>query len=297
MKNLDLQIQNFLIYLGNKGCSPYTQRNYRSCLTNFARWLKGKKITLEVIDYYRFYLVSTGMQKQTQKNYFIALRSFFTFLKRQGHEIIDKDLIDFPKVPEQEINFLTSSQVEDMLEKVVMVKKNKRKRFIRARDRAILELLFSTGLRVSELCNLDRKNVDLKTGEFTIIGKGGRSRLIFLSQRATYWLKRYLKLCKNRYTPLFVYRTNGKFRGRRMQTQAIENIVHKYALKAKIPMRVTAHLLRHAFACDLLRNGANLRLIQELLGHKSIATTQIYTHITNLELKEGYRKYHSGNFV
>ena len=296
MKNLDQQIQNFLIYLGNKGCSPSTQRTYRFRLIYFSSWLRGKPISIETINYFRFHLSSKGISKSTQNYYLVALRSFFNFIDKEGLPIISRDKIELSKVPEREISYLTSTQVKQILNEIRIVKINKKKTFTRIRDKTILELLFSTGLRVSELCSLDQEEIDLKRGEFAIVGKGGKARLIFLSDEAKYWLRKYLRLRRDGYSPLFIYSTQGKLRGRRMELQAIESMVRKYALKAKIPMRVTPHMFRHAYACDLLRNGANLRLVQELLGHKNIATTQIYTHITNLELKEGYRKYHSGNF-
>ncbi len=293
---LNLHIQKFIATLDNKGYSQCTQRNYRLRLTVFAKWLRGKKITKDSIDYFRFNLSTKGLSKSSVNTYFIAIRSFLTFMEKQNKPIFSKDRVELAKVPDRQINFLTSSQVRKMLNIIKPVKQNKKLKLIRARDRAILELLFSCGLRVSELCNLKREQINLNREEFTIIGKGGRSRLVFLSDTARFWLKKYLKLRQDKYTPLFITPKKGKVRGHQIDMARVNKIVDKYARKAEIPMKVTCHVLRHAFASDLLRNGANLRMVQELLGHKNISTTQIYTHITNVELKEGFQKYHSGNF-
>ena len=157
--------------------------------------------------------------------------------------------------------------------------------------KAILELFFSTGLRLSELCALNREQVYPDKSEFTIVGKGGKARLVFISDQAKFWLKQYLALRKDSNPALFI-RLKGK-NNERLGSRTVQRLVSERAQKAETPMNVTTHMLRHAFACDLLANGANLRLVQELLGHKNLATTQIYTHLTNLELKEGYFKFHS----
>ena len=169
------------------------------------------------------------------------------------------------------------------------------------RDKAILEVLFSTGLRVSELVSLNREHVNIKQGEFGIIGKGGRARVVFLTDSAKLWLQNYLDGRKDAYSPLFIRYSGPKAKEgltnekSRLTSRSVERMVNKYQKKAGILFRIGPHVLRHSFATDLLENGADIRSVQEMLGHKNISTTQIYTHVTNLRLKETHRKFHSGN--
>jgi site-specific recombinase XerD len=163
-----------------------------------------------------------------------------------------------------------------------------------------MELLFSTGLRVSELVSLNRDQINLDRKEFGIIGKGRRSRIVFVSDRAADWIQKYLNHRKDTFKPMFI-RYSGAIseenNGERMRLTArsVERIVKKYVRQTRIPVDATVHTLRHSFATDLLTNGADLRSVQEMLGHKNIATTQIYTHITNKQLREVHRSFHSGN--
>lgn len=281
--------------MGNKGYSPKTQYNYRLELFHFFKWLGESRVSMKTINNYRFYLSSLGFSKSSQNCYLIALRSFFSFMDKQDTPVFRKEKIELAKVADTEINFLTSSMIKQMFNQIRMVKSDKKKKFIRTRDRAILELFFATGLRVSELCSLNRDQIDFKQNQFAVVGKGGKLRLVFLSESARHWLKKYLKLRLDKSPALFVYSNSYKLQNRRMSDGAIRLMVKFYAKKAQIQIRVHPHIFRHSFATDLLRNGANLRLIQELLGHKNISSTQIYTHITNTELQKGYKKYHSGN--
>jgi site-specific recombinase XerD len=168
------------------------------------------------------------------------------------------------------------------------------------RDRAILELLFSTGLRVSELTKLNHDQVNLERREFGVIGKGGKARLVFVSDRAADWIKMYLDKREDVFKPLFI-RYSGRVvednggEEMRLTVRSVERIVKKYVRKARIPVDATVHTLRHSFATDLLTNGADIRSVQEMLGHKNIATTQIYTHITNRQLHDVHKHFHSGN--
>jgi len=198
------------------------------------------------------------------------------------------------------LRFLNREQIERFLNQPDIVNPKG------LRDKAILEVLFSTGLRVSELVSLNRSQVNLESREFGVVGKGGRPRVVFLSERAAGWLDRYLKTRKDEWEPLFVRmpRTNqgveeqmkgySKAEGekRRLSARTIQRIVEKYAKKAKLPIRITPHGIRHSFATDLLSAGADIRAVQEMLGHKNIATTQIYTHVTNPQLKKIHEKYH-----
>jgi integrase/recombinase XerD len=168
------------------------------------------------------------------------------------------------------------------------------------RDRTIMEVLFSTGLRVSELVKLDHKQINLERREFGVIGKGGKGRIVFISERAADWIQRYLECRKDTFKPLFIRYSgavNEEDEGEKMRLTArsVERIVKKYVEKARLPVDATVHTLRHSFATDLLTNGADLRSVQEMLGHKNIATTQIYTHITNKQLRDVHKNFHSGN--
>jgi len=304
---LDLLITDFLEYLEiGKGCSPLTVRAYRHYLNRFYNWLsenysitKPEDIDLELIRRYRLYLAHlrnrNGIQlkRVSQSYHIIALRSFLRYLSVQ-HDILtlSPDKIELPKQVSRSVSFLDSEQVERLLNSPQISNK------IGLRDRAILETLFSTGLRVSELVNLNRDQTDLRRQEFGIRGKGNKLRVVFLSDTATQWIKRYLQSRQDHFKPLFI-RYSGRVdtakNGEKMRLTArsIQKIVIKYAKRCGLPIKVSPHTLRHSFATDLLISGADLRSVQEMLGHESIRTTQVYTHVTNRHLKEVYRTFHS----
>ncbi|HKC14718.1 MAG TPA: tyrosine-type recombinase/integrase, partial [Patescibacteria group bacterium] len=199
-----------------------------------------------------------------------------------------------PKTESRSLKFLERDQVDRLVTSVDTSEEEG------IRDRTILELLFSTGLRVSELVKLNRDQINLDRKEFGVIGKGGKARIVFVSQRAADWIKRYLEKREDVYKPLFIRYSGSKSEensGERMRLtpRSIERIVKKYVRAAKIPVDATVHTLRHSFATDLLTNGADIRSVQEMLGHKNIATTQIYTHVTNKQLREVHSAFHSGN--
>jgi len=199
-----------------------------------------------------------------------------------------------PKVESRSLKFLDRDQVDRLLAQPNMSTDQG------IRDKAIMEMLFSTGLRVSELCRLNRDQVNLERGEFGVIGKGQRLRVVFLSDRAKIWLERYLAKRTDIFNPLFI-RTRGNqepaVNGEKMRLTArsVQRILEKYVRKARLPVKATPHVMRHSFATDLLMNGADLRSVQELLGHKNVATTQIYTHVTNAQLRDVHKAFHSGN--
>jgi len=282
-----------------KGCSPLTIRNYRQYLRRFLNWLSStppkidsiERINLRTIRKYRLYLANfvdeknLTLSRATQSYYLIGLRAFLRWLNKNDYRTLSPEKIDLPKVQSASLKFLSSDQIERLLSAPQISYK------IGLRDKAILELLFSTGLRVSELISLDRDQINLKRREFGIIGKGRRPRVVFLSERAVYWLKKYLNYRKDHDQSLFVhYRGRGK--DKRLTARSVQRIVKKYGKKCRLPLMVTPHVLRHSFATDLLIAGADLRSVQEMLGHKNISTTQIYTHVTNKRLKEIYEKYH-----
>jgi len=234
------------------------------------------------------------LKRVTQNYYVIALRSFLRFLIKNDYQTLEPSKIDLPKTESRSLKFLDREQVDRLVTSVDTSNEEG------IRDRAILELLFSTGLRVSELAKLNHDQVNLERKEFGVIGKGGRARLVFVSDRAADWIKRYMHERKDVFKPLFI-RYSGKTMddngGERMRltVRSVERIVKKYVRKSRIPVDATVHTLRHSFATDLLTNGADIRSVQEMLGHKNIATTQIYTHITNKQLHDVYKHFHSGN--
>src|SRR3990167_3517527 len=302
MNNLQSQITDFCQYLTiEKGLSPKTVANYRIKLRYFLTQLhtlpqngsldqKGSKVALSEIKAFRIHLASLQLSKKTQNYYLIALRSFFRWLAKSGESPVIPEQIELSKVPQSEIKFMDEKQVKKLLSLPNTSK------ILGLRNKAIMELLFSTGLRVSELASLNINDISFKLKQFTIIGKGGKARIVFLSDNASKWLRAYLSKRKDTYQALFIRHLENKqaqLPDKRLSVRSIQTIVENYAIKAKIPFKVTPHMFRHAFATDLLNNGADIRSVQVLLGHKSIATTQIYTHVTDNHLKEIYRKFHT----
>lgn len=301
-------IDQFLEYLEiEKNCSKLTIRDYRHYLTTFATWFasspSGRSIEdldLATVRKYRVYLANRVDQKGltlkrvTQNYYVIALRSFLRFLIKNDHKTLEPSKIDLPKVESRSIKFLEREHIDRLVTAVDTSKEEG------IRDRAILEFLFSTGLRVSELVKLNRDQINLDRREIGVIGKGGRARVVFISDRAAEWLDRYQKKRHDTFRPLFI-RYSGKVieedsgEKMRLTSRSIERIVKKYVRLARLPIDATVHTLRHSFATDLLTNGADLRSVQEMLGHKNISTTQIYTHVTNRQLREVHQAFHSGN--
>ena len=302
---LERKVNEYLEYLEvEKGSSPLTIRNYRHYLKRFLYWLEkeGIRRTLEdinpeVVRQYRVNLsrITDGkggtLSRRTQGYHAIALRSLLRWLIRNDYKVMSPDKIDLPKVAERQVKFLTGEQTDRLLNapslSTIQGKRNK----------AILELLFSTGLRVSELVKLDRDKIDFSRREFGIVGKGGRARVVFLSARAAEWVKKYLNARTDNYTPLFI-RHKGKMdpstpgEKMRLTVRSVQRMIKKYARRIKLPVDATPHVLRHSFATDLLIAGADLRSVQEMLGHKNIQTTQIYTHVTHKHLRDVHSAFH-----
>jgi len=293
-----------------RNASKLTVRNYDHYLTVFNEHLVGvlgrdatiDDIDIESVRKFRLFLSrEPGIHKDetlkisTQGYYAIALRSFLKWLVKSDYKnILQPEKIDVPKIKDHSLKFLEAEQVERLLNQPLLSAK------FGLRDKAILELLFSTGLRVSELVSLNRDKINFETLEFNIIGKGGKSRIAFISKRSAEFLDRYLKTREDTFKPLFTRNIKKneivlEEEKTRLTVRSIQRLVKKYVAKAKIPVDATPHTLRHSMATDLLRGGADLRSIQELLGHKNINTTQIYTHITNARLREVHEKFHSGN--
>jgi len=305
--DLKILVNDFLEYLViEKSLSILTIRNYRHYLTRFLSWLEEKSIplsissiNLELIGQFRVYLAhfqnknNIALKKVTQTYHIIALRSFLRYLiTRRDFPTLNPDKIDLPKPDSHIIEFLNSEQISRLLDSPQISDE------IGLRDKTILEVLFSTGLRVSELVKLNRDQINLKRQEFGVKGKGNKVRLVFLSNTAADWIRRYLTTRKDTYKPLFIRYSGDKSvakNGERMRltSRSVERIVKKYSKKCGLPFDAHPHTLRHSFATDLLIGGADLRSVQEMLGHESIRTTQVYTHVTNKHLKEVYKKYHS----
>lgn len=300
-------IKRYLNHLSiEKNYSPYTLRNYKLYLDRFRVWFEKNyqqeyinRLTSGMVRRYRLYLAKREddhgqtLSKRTQGYYVIALRAFLKYLSRQGIKSLAPEQIDLPKVEGRNIRFLNKEQVERLLSQPNLSD------LAGLRDKAILETLFSTGLRVAELSKLDRDRLDLKAREFGVVGKGRRVRVVFLSQRACDWISRYLAMREDSWKPLWI-RLSGKkpevsASGEKMRLtpRSIQRIVEKYRRLAQLPFKVTPHTIRHSFATDLLQNGADLRSVQEMLGHKNVSTTQIYTHVTNPQLRSVHEKFHS----
>ncbi len=236
-----------------------------------------------------------SLKRQTQNYFLVALRSFFRYLVKQKFTVLSPEMIELGKQRDRTIKFLSPEDLQKLFASVDTSD------IIGLRNRAILEVLFSTGLRVSELAGLNRQQVNMDAGEFGVIGKGGKARVVFLSRHAKDRLKEYLLKRTDPFSPLFIRYSGPKEKEeltdakRRLSVRSIERMIDHYRLKAGILFRIGPHVLRHSYATDLLSHGADLRSVQEMLGHKNISTTQIYTHVTNVRLKEIHEKYHSGN--
>lgn len=258
-----------------------------------------KDITSDSIREFRLYLSryedehGLTLKRITQNYHLIAIRSFLKYLLKRDYQVVPPEKIDLPKAESRSIRFLEREQVERLLGMPEISSPEG------LRDKAIMEVLFSTGLRVSELVSLNRDQINFERREFGVIGKGRRPRVVFLSEKAADWLKRYLDSREDALAPVFI-RYAGKTpdpddrtgESIRLTARSVQRLVEKYVKKAKLPIKITPHGIRHSFATDLLSGGADLRAIQEMLGHKNVSTTQIYTHVTNPQLKQIHERFH-----
>jgi len=291
MKNL---IKDYLEYLEiEKGRSIKTIENYKRYLLKllqFVKPLNPEDIQESNIKEFRLFLNRKGLSLKTQNYYLISLRGFLKYLTKQGIKSLPPEKIELAKLKEREITFLTDEEIERLLNAP------RGNDLYSLRDKAILETLFSTGLRVSELCGLNRDKVNLETQEFSVRGKGGKIRIVFLSESAKNALKNYLERREDLDPAIFIRiprrQKYQKYENLRLTPRSIERIIKKYAAEAGIVKNIVPHTLRHSFATDLLKSSGNLRAVQEILGHQNISTTQIYTHYTKKELKEFHKKYH-----
>jgi site-specific recombinase XerD len=288
-----------------KNLSNLTIRNYGHYLRRFNDWFasKGykdlKDLDQDILRKYRLFLarhtddIGRTLSKKTQGYHIIALRSWFKWLVKQDIEVLHPEKIELPKGESTPMKFASAEKIEDLMAVPDVSKPGG------LRDRAILEVLFSTGLRVSELVSLNRDQIDIKRREFGVIGKGRRPRVVFLSERAADWLSKWLDIREDDWKPVFI-RFSGKKEAlfsdgeeMRLTTRSVQRLVDKCSRRAHLPIKLSPHGIRHSFATDLLSSGAGLRDVQEMLGHKNIATTQIYTHVTRPQLRKVHEKHHS----
>ncbi|MBI2594964.1 MAG: tyrosine-type recombinase/integrase [Candidatus Colwellbacteria bacterium] len=309
-KPLPQHVSDYLDWLDvEKGLSSKTQENYSRFLKRFLDWLKENRLSslkphelsADHIWKYRIYLArqtrskrsSKSLRKTTQSYYLITLRSLLTFFAERDILAIPPEKIKLPRDKgDKEVRFLSLEQLERLFSVPDISSLQG------LRDRAILETFFSTGMRIAELVALNREQIEpslnLSELELGIVGKGSRARTVYFSSRTLQWLKLYLKSRTDSDEALFInYRTRSGA-PRRLTPRSIEKSIQKYALLAGLPPNTTPHVLRHSFATDLLSQGVDIRILQEFLGHKNIAATQIYAHVTSKKLKEIHRQFHSG---
>lgn len=289
--------------------SKLTLRNYDHYLKRFVDFCRGQgvsdpsQIDLELVRSYRLFLNRLESTKNlkivTQTYHLIALRNFLKYLAKRDVKSLAAEKIELPKTPARSVEFLEPGEVERLIDSV----STEKHKLTQYRDRAILKFLFSTGLRISELVSLKKDNINLKRREFSVRGKGDKFRLVFLSEDAIDALAEYLKLRNDNSQALFIRHDYKESVEKQMKNlsgnvfgltaRSVQRIIKKYAKLAGITKKISPHTLRHSFATDLLANGADIRAVQELLGHASISTTQIYTHLTNRRLKDVYDRFHN----
>lgn len=291
--------REFLEYIEiERGRSIKTTVNYDHYLTRFIDFITNhseKKVKRpgandigdDRLREYRLWLNRKDLKKRTQNYHLIALRAFLKYLARRGISSLAPERIELAKTPERSLDLISPEELRRIIDSPDV---NDIKGL---RDKAILELLFSTGLRVSELCSLDQ-DINLKLDELSIRGKGEKVRVVFISEDAKESIKAYLAKRKDMEDALFVSHGNHeKAKVSRLTPRSVERIVKFYAIKAGISKKITPHVIRHSFATDLLRNGADLRSVQLMLGHANISTTQIYTHITDSQLRSVHKMFHN----
>lgn len=300
---LERSIQDFAEYLEvDKGLAKLTLRNYTFFLKRFAEFAAERgvktpeKISKILVHQFRLHLnrlparTQENIKKNTQNYHLIALRTFLKYLVKNDVKTLEPEKIELAKQMPRQVEFLEGAELDRILQAPLQAKSDKNQEL---RDKALLETLFSTGLRVSELAKLKIEDINLNKPEFTVRGKGSKVRLVFLSETARHWLKKYLDSRHDPNPYIFIGHsklTEGK--DAPLTSRSIERLVTRYAKLAGIMKKVTPHTLRHSYATDLLMNGADIRSVQTMLGHSSITTTQVYTHITDSQLRDVYHAFH-----
>lgn len=297
ISNIQKHKLQFLEYLEiERGRSLKTVENYNRYLNRFIDYSKiteAEQITDDLVRDFRLWLArqkggsdTENLKKNTQNYHLIAVRSFLKYLAKRSISSMPPDRIELAKTSGRELELIS----EDELSRLLDAPDGKSEKTLR--DKAILELFFSTGLRVSELCRLDIDSINLNRDEFTVRGKGDKVRLVFLSDSAKEALQAYLIKRKDMSQFLFVSLAKNK-KIARLTPRSVERIVKFYAIKAGISRKVTPHIIRHSFATDLLQNGADIRSVQIMLGHANVSTTQIYTHVTDRQLRDVHKNFHA----
>lgn len=296
----DLIIE-FIEYLEvERGRSQKTAENYHLYLQRLIEFAGDEDISTidaELVRKWRLWLNrykntnDEPLGMITQSYHLIALRSFLAYCSKRNIKTLTPEKIELPRVKKKQVTFLNDDEVTRLIEAIDV------QTTIGLRDRGIVELLFCSGLRVSELCNLNRDHVNLKRGEFMVRGKGQKDRPVFISPEASEWLAHYLTTRTDSAIPLFIRYSgseNGDAKGEhlRLSPRSVQRLIARYATLAGITKHVSPHTMRHSFATDLLMNGADLRSVQSMLGHSNISTTQVYTHVTDPHLREVHRKFH-----
>jgi site-specific recombinase XerD len=285
------------------GRSAHTAENYKLYLERFVEFtddIEVNQITAEIVRKYRLWLNrfkndhNDELATITQSYHLIALRGFLNYLSKRDIKSLSPEKIELPKTSRKQVTFLYYDEIERLLDEIDTNNESS------LRDRAIIELLFSSGLRVSELVNLNRDHINTKRNEFMVRGKGKKDRPVFISNDASMHIQNYLESRKDNLPPLFLSysRNNNETNSgdyRRLTTRSVQRIINKYSKLAGITKHVSPHTMRHSFATDLLMNGADIRSVQVMLGHSSISTTQVYTHVTDEHLREIHEKFHSTN--
>jgi len=298
LKTLKLQYLEHLEIEKNR--SPKTLENYNRYLDRFLQFAKvtnSHDLDGERIRQYRLHLnrltdnYGRPLMKVTQNYHIIALRNFLKYLAKRGVKSVSAETIELGRAEDRHVTFLEHSELDRLLNAPEGSDLNS------LRDRAMLRMLFSTGMRVSELCSMDRSKIDLKRGELSVLGKGRKIRLVFLSEDAKDQIAQYISKRTDVDEALFIRIPKSKKFSKdsdlRLTPRSVQRIVQKYAIKAGIiGKHVSPHTLRHSYATDLLRNGADIRSVQAMLGHSSVTTTQIYTHVTDTQLREIHKKFH-----
>ncbi len=321
MSELERLKQQFLEYMEiERGASLKTVRNYDLYVSRYLAFSKAKSaedITEDSVREFRLQLnrapgvyvkgqARATMKKNTQNYYLIALRRFLKYLMKRGITSLSPDRIELAKVGARHLDLISVDELSRLMKSPALVfasvkkedaQTTRKAELMMLRDTALLELFFSTGLRLSELCSLNR-DLDLSKDEFSIRGKGEKIRVVFLSDEAKTAIRNYLNKRVDMEEPMFVSVSGkrGSHNGTsepRLTPRSIERIVKQHAINAGISRKVTPHVLRHSFATDLLSNGADIRSVQMMLGHANIATTQVYTHVTDKQLREVHKKFHS----
>lgn len=283
-----------------RGRSQKTAENYHlylQRLVEFAGDIEVDKINSELVRKWRLWLnryrndQDGTLSTLTQSYHLIALRSFLGYCSKRNIRTLTPEKVELPKVKRKQVSFLNADELKRLFDAIDISS------VIGLRDRAIVELLYSSGLRVSELVNLNRDHINLKRREFVVRGKGQKDRPVFISQHAADWISAYLTERRDNMQPLFIRYsgtetgdTSGDFK--RLTPRSVQRIVSAYAKLAGITKHVSPHTMRHSFATGLLMNGADLRSVQSMLGHSNIATTQVYTHVTDPHLREVHQKFH-----